>query len=420
MKLLVFTENYVRGGGNRYLIDLINSVAGEYEEIVLVSNRGGIFSEDTARLVRPVRTENAFFVTRARVRAAISGLPKWARVPLLLPISLLSPILFLGNLASLALLLRRERPSRVLACNGGYPAARACLTTVIAARLLHIPNALSIVSTPAGRGPFGMLERLVDRLVWRSVDRVLVNARSIAIALCAQRDAPMDKVTVVHNGIEDRPSPSPDAGDEPASTQGSAAQSPAFVVGCVARMDAAKGVLYLFDAFASLAQQHPQLQLVLAGQGDASAELQRRIRAAGFQDRVRMLGHYSGDTQALLASFDAYVFPSLWEGFPYSILEALRGGCSIVATKVGGIPEAITDGVEGLLIEPASSQAIGSALERLIADKALRQALARNARLRFESEFDLRRMHRLVAAVIGPENFISSPKGILEGSGGRS
>ena len=117
-------------------------------------------------------------------------------------------------------------------------------------------------------------------------------------------------------------------------------------------MDVAKGALLLFDAFAHLAKRHPGLRLVLAGHGDASAELARRTEALGLQNQVQLLGHYDGGIDLLLTTFDLYVFPSLLEGFPYSIIESMRAGRTIIATNVGGIPEAIMDGKDGLLIEP--------------------------------------------------------------------
>ena len=135
------------------------------------------------------------------------------------------------------------------------------------------------------------------------------------------------------------------------------------------------------------------MRLVLAGQGDASAELARRVEMLGLQNKVQLRGHYGGDVGALLATFDIYIFPSLWEGFPYSIVEALRAACVIVATRVGGIPEAVTDGVEGLLIAPGSSDEIVDAVEKLVSDREMRQMLSRNARAKFEQELTLPKMH---------------------------
>lgn len=381
--LLVFTENYARGGGNRYMIDMVNSLEADYQQVQLASNAGGIFSEDTRRLKSPVIQHDAPFITRSLISNHLSGFPKALRLSIAVLLILLEPLFFLFNVALLVWLIRKLKPTNILSCNGGYPAAQACLAMVVAARISRVPVALSIVSMPAPRRSFmWMYEKLMDGFVWNAANIIIVNARAIADALCKLRDALPNKIEVVHNGLEDRQSiavAKEDGGD--------------FVIGCIARMDASKGVLLLFEAFARLARNRPEMRLVLAGAGDASAELARRTETLGLQQQVQLLGHYDGDVGTLLATFDLYVFPSLWEGFPYGVVEAMRSGNAIVATRVGGIPEAITDGKEGLLISPGATDEIAAAIERLMADPAMRRKLGHNARLRFERELALDKMH---------------------------
>jgi glycosyltransferase involved in cell wall biosynthesis len=388
-RLLVFTENYARGGGNRYLVDLINSVESAYANIALLSNKGGMFAEDRRRLSGAVDVQSIFLVTRPQINHLLSCIPPRVLRFLLIPLALFEPFFFIANILALRIRLRRLKPTCVLSCNGGYPAAYSSLAMVVAARMCGLPVALSVVSMPtqrrAWRKPY---ERFIDRLVWKSADVVIVNANSIAQALVERREMPAELTRVIHNGLEDRP-----------PFKAATKDDDHVVIGCVARLDAAKGVLFLFEAFVQLVGAHPQLRLVLAGSGDASTELERRIAALGLQDKVTLLGHFEGDINALLATFDVYVFPSLWEGFPYSIVEALRSACVIVATRVGGIPEAITDTVEGLLIEPGSVDAISRAVSRLLDDPQLRSTLATNARLRFERDLTLLMMQTRVRGV---------------------
>jgi glycosyltransferase involved in cell wall biosynthesis len=266
---------------------------------------------------------------------------------------------------------------------------------VVSARLLRRPVVLSIVSVATARKPFMWLyEKFVDHLVWRSVDFVIVNAQAIAYSLGTTRDMPHGKVEVIYNGLEEVP---------PAAS--SRKEDGRFVIGCIARMDAAKGVLILLDAFAVLAESRPELRLVLAGHGDASAELLRRTKALGLDERVEMLGHYDGDVDALIRTFDLYVFPSLWEGFPFSIVEAMRAGAAIITTRVGGIPEAIMDGQDGLLIQPGSKDEIVKAIERLLDQPRLRSAMGHNARLKYESSLTLDRMRRRLREVCAKRQF---------------
>lgn len=394
-KLLVFTEVYNPGGGNRYMTDLVNGISKNYEEVHIATNRGGLYPEDAQRLKQPFASRSVGFVTRSLLGNYIRAWPLPIRNAIASPLVLLEPLFFLFNVLLFWQLLRHLKPSRILSCNGGYPAAAACLAMVVAARLSGLPVALSIVSVPTARRPFLRLyEKFIDRLVWRAVDLVIVNAQAIADFLRAIRDMPPGKVAVIYNGLEEKP-----------GLVSSGKGGGRVVIGCIARMDVAKGALVLFDAFAALARLRPELRLVLAGHGDASAELARCIESFGLQGRVEMLGHYEGDVDALLSTFDLYVFPSLWEGFPYSIVEAMRAGATIIATRVGGIPEAITDGKEGLLVEPGSRDAIVAALERLLDDPHLRRFLGRNARLKYEDSLSLDKMHLRVREVFAAHQF---------------
>ena len=371
------------------MIDIANALGSDFEQVVLSSNEGGIFSEDTSRLNHSAVQRNAHFITRPSVSKKLSGLPSTIQKIISLLLFVLEPILLLINTVQFVLLIRKVKPALIVCCNGGYPAAQACLAMVVAGRISQVPVALSIVSMPARRRAIAWLyEWVLDKLIWKTANMVVVNAKSIADALCELREAPADKIRVIHNGLEDRLLP-----DEPSREQRQ------FVIGCVARMDRAKGVMVLFDAFVHLARLHPEMRLVLAGQGDASEELVRRIALHGLQNRVDMLGHFQGDVGVLLSTFDVYVFPSLWEGFPYSIVEALRSACVIVATRVGGIPEAVTDGIEGLLIAPGSEDDIIQAVEKILADPSMGQMLAKNARAKFERELTLSQMHSRVHEV---------------------
>ena len=158
-------------------------------------------------------------------------------------------------------------------------------------------------------------------------------------------------------------------------------------MGFVSRLDRAKGVLVLLDAFRALAGKWPELRLRLVGDGDASHALSKRIGELG--GRVEASGFAEGDVTVLLESFRLYVFPSFHEGLPYSILEAMRAGCTIVSTSVGGIPEILRDGVEGLLVPPRDAGALSKAIDRLLSDEDEARRLGRAARERFERNYQL-------------------------------
>ena len=397
-RIVVFTENYAKGGGNRYLVDLINSFDVDEHEILVFSNSGGIYSEDICRLNKPVKFKSIFFITRALffnwIKFPIHQKNKFLRRFISIPLVLLEPLFLFFNILSFLILCFLMKPDRVIACNGGYPAAKSCCAMIIAARLFKIPTVLSIVSMPASRNKFlYFFEKALDIMLWGSTDVVIVNAKAISEALSIRRDMPINKSYVIHNGLESL------APINPMLDDGDLIEKGDFVIGVVARLDKEKGILFLFEAFISMLEKHPNLKLILVGYGDIFDEIALRIAQLGLQNRIKLPGYLVGDISALLPRFDIYVLPSLWEGLPYSILEALRSGCVVVATNVGGISEAILDRFDGMLIEPASSLAIIRALDELINDAELRAKLSTNAKIKFESNFTLAGMEVRVREV---------------------
>lgn len=398
-RLLVFTENYSRGGGNRYLIDMVNALAGEFDGVVIASNQGGVFPEDLGRLSQQAVLTSFHFITKARVACGLNGLPPLLVRALTFPFFFIEPFLFLYNTLMFFIYLGRRKPSLVLSCNGGYPGGRANLALVVAAAIRKIPVAMSVVSTPMPlKRLLAFYEAYVDRLVWRCADVVVVNAATIASGLSAARGMPLEKTVVVHNGLS---APRPAAWKDRGSN---------LTIGCIARTDRAKGVFFLVDAFERLAARYPGIRLKLVGRGDAHAELEARAQTPGLKGCMDVAGYFTGDMDALLDSIDIYVFPSLQEGLPYSILEAMSAGKAIVATRVGGIPEAITDGAEGLLVEPASVQGLEVAMERLIVDAELRKRLGSNASARFSREFTLEAMRARVKEVFAKAGLLRAPR----------
>ena len=146
------------------------------------------------------------------------------------------------------------------------------------------------------------------------------------------------------------------------------------------RIAPAKGVDELLEACAGLAPHHPALRLVLGGTGELEW-VQRRAAELGIAGRVETPGWLDDDARAAqLARAWLFCLPSHAEGLPMSMLEAMAAGVPVVATTVGGIPEAVGDGVEGLLAPPRDAAALALAIGRLLDDGGLRARLACAAR----------------------------------------
>jgi glycosyltransferase involved in cell wall biosynthesis len=147
----------------------------------------------------------------------------------------------------------------------------------------------------------------------------------------------------------------------------------------VARLQPEKGIDDLVSAAAALRARLPKLRVAVAGSGPEENALRTRIEGAGLADSFSLLGSRS-DVGALLAAADAFCLPSRHEGLPISLLEAMQAGLPCVATRVGGVPGVIADGVDGVLVEPADPEELAAALERVLRDPDAGKAMGAKAR----------------------------------------
>lgn len=166
----------------------------------------------------------------------------------------------------------------------------------------------------------------------------------------------------------------------------------AFVYVTVGRLEPPKGHAYLLRAFAQVAATRAGAYLAIVGEGPLASDLKRLASRLGVGDRLRLLGRRK-DVGACLEMSDAYVFPTLFEGFGIALVEAMFKGLPSAASRVGPIPEIIEDGVSGLLFAPGSVEELSAAMATLYDDPARRRALAesglRRARGQFHSELTI-------------------------------
>jgi glycosyltransferase involved in cell wall biosynthesis len=160
------------------------------------------------------------------------------------------------------------------------------------------------------------------------------------------------------------------------------------VVITVAVLRPPKGIDRLIRAMAQLADTDPALTLLIVGDGDERATLEGLAAKLGISDRVIFAG-FRDDVHALLQVAELFVLPTLWEALPTVLMEAMAAGLPIVASNVGGIPDMVRDGVEGVLVEKDNVPALADAIQIIMGDETLRSAMARAARARVEAEFSL-------------------------------
>ncbi len=165
----------------------------------------------------------------------------------------------------------------------------------------------------------------------------------------------------------------------------------ALVFGTAARLDPVKDLGTLIDAFAAVRAQVGDARLLLAGDGPERDELASRVAAREVADAVTFTG-YRADVRALLPACDVYVNSSVSEGISLTILEAMAAGLPVVATRVGGTPEVVTDGDNGLLVAARDPEGLSRAMLALARDERHRRRLAANGRALVEGQFTLERM----------------------------
>jgi len=161
------------------------------------------------------------------------------------------------------------------------------------------------------------------------------------------------------------------------------------LLGSVGSYYPVKGHRYLIDAMKTLVETFSRVRLVLAGQGPLAEDLRKQAAALGLASRVQVTG-YVEDTVGLLSALDLFVLPSLSEGQPLALLEAGANGRCIVASRVGGVPEILTDRENALLVEPGSADLLAQALAHLIANRSERERLGTNVERTIRCHWSIR------------------------------
>jgi len=170
------------------------------------------------------------------------------------------------------------------------------------------------------------------------------------------------------------------------------------VIGQVGRLVPFKGHRFLIQAFAGVRLRHPSARLLIVGDGPERASLEQQVDAMGLKGAVHFTGHRR-DVPDMLSIMEIFVLPSIEEHFGRVLLEAMALEKPVVGTRAGGVPEVVEDGVTGVLVPPANSDALAEGVIRLMDDPAQARAMGRAGRRRVETHFNLRRHAELVEEV---------------------
>jgi len=226
----------------------------------------------------------------------------------------------------------------------------------------------------------------------RLVDAVTCVSESVRRHMLRHASVPAWKLVTIPNGVsvEEYQRPPADIRRELGIASG------APIVLCVARLEKQKGVRYLLHAARMIIRELPEVRFLIAGKGRLEKKLRRLSTRLNVSDNVSFLG-FRSDVPELLSAAEMVVCPSLWEGMPNIILEAMAAGKPVVATAVDGSAELVDDHVTGLLVEPADVSALADAVRTVLADPERARQMGNAGRMKVQREFSLDRMiHRNV------------------------
>lgn len=236
-------------------------------------------------------------------------------------------------------------------------------------------------------GLYQKLLRITDRLV----DGTVVNCEAMRTHLIDDENVSGERIRLCYNGIDtsrfyptgERPTEYDDAG---------------LVIGVVCGLRSEKGLSTLVDAFARVQSDRADMRLVIIGSGVCLEELQEQAAALGVAGQTVFLPETS-EVPRLLRGIDVFVLPSLSEALSNSLMEAMASGCCPIASRVGGNPELIAQGENGLLFEKGDAAGLAAALRQVIVDTGYRQQLAAQSVRRIEDEFSLHASARRMAEI---------------------
>jgi glycosyltransferase involved in cell wall biosynthesis len=220
--------------------------------------------------------------------------------------------------------------------------------------------------------------RLYNRLDFRLLrypDRVVAVSDSVRRRL-ETKGVPSSRITVIPNAVEIGAGDPPQADGRWRGSLGIPEGMP--VLSVIGRLSPEKGQDVFLEACRLAAQKDCKFVGVLVGEGPWEDELRARAKTLGLELRVRFAGHCQ-DVAPVYAASDVIVIPSRSEGLPNVLLEAMASGKPVVATRVGGIPEVLSDGVNGWLVPPEDPVRLGDAMAALLADTQLRHVLGDRA-----------------------------------------
>jgi glycosyltransferase involved in cell wall biosynthesis len=322
----------------------------------------------------------------------------------------ISPVRDLLATLRLARLIREQRP-HILHTHTAKAGAIGRMAAVLAGRA-RPPIVVHTFHGHVLRGYFGRFRtaifRGLERMLARVADTLIAVSPEVRDDLIALGIAPPEKFTVIRLGIEldERVAAAREARRTTRRIMGVADNR--FLVGWIGRMTGVKRGADVLHAFRLLRDRGIDATLCMVGDGPEREQLEQLAAELGLMHDCLFTG-YQEDVAPFFAAFDAFVLPSANEGTPVTAIESLASGCPVVATRVGGVPDVVQDGVDGFLVEPGDLEALAGRLARLAADPELREQMGAAGRERVLPRYAV---ERLIDDVDGLYRTLLARKGV--------
>ena len=235
--------------------------------------------------------------------------------------------------------------------------------------------------------------RVFARTANRLIDFHLCNSEAVRQLAVSQEGIPVEKTGVIHNGLDFDVQSAP-VGLDPEWEVGPGDGCAAMV----ANFHAYKGHLDVLAAVRLVVGRYPRFKLILFGDGAERTAIERYVQEHHLASNVVLAGARL-DAANLLSAFDFSVLNSTQESFPNALMESMARGVPVISTRVGGVPELVRDGVDGILVESGNPEQLATAMLELLDDAEKRGAMGEMGRARIQSDFSVRSMITRTEAV---------------------
>lgn len=360
-KILFIIDNLEFGGGERGFLQLIKGLDKQRYNIHVASKPSGKFAESIREMdipLLPLIMENKY-----------------------------NPII-VGKLTHII----NKGKYQIVHSQG----ARCDFFSRIAVRLSQRPYLISTIQMPVDGFNVNTLRKSVyrffDRFSEKYVDRFIVVSDVLKSILINSHHIPSDKIVKIYNGVEmarfnldfcDQKSPK--------VRKSFGLNSSHTVIGAIGRFTWQKGFKYLIHSIPSIIQNHPRTKFLLVGEGPLKKELEDLAGKLNIKENIIFPG-FRNNIDNILSAVDIFVVPSILEGFPMVILEAMAMARPIIASNIPGISEQIINGSTGILVPPKSSEAISKTLTDLIVNQNKAKRIGEKAMAYVNSNFSVEKM----------------------------